>query len=332
MANLKIPAILTDLAHVGPSGLPLIESPWFQRELETCREWGFQLATVGNRVILNFDDDQLVPYWIQREVPAIAWDWQRVLGFLSMESTNIEALAQARLGAPGGTLVFAEEQTAGKGRQGRSWFSPRKAGLYLTLIVRPQQSQKYWPLLSHVASVALVETLQNLFSQNRGVRTPHPDIKWPNDVLIAGKKCAGILLEALPAAGLSAAAVIGVGIDVREGSVPPDLAGEAICLDAIAQAVVPRRRLLVDYLRFFQMIYLSFEQGNHGEVLEKWKSHSSMWDDVEVRIEDGGGSRIARTCGLDDTGALRVRTENGSVETILAGNIYIRRTCADELP
>jgi BirA family transcriptional regulator, biotin operon repressor / biotin---[acetyl-CoA-carboxylase] ligase len=330
MPNLKIPAILTDLAHVGPSGLPLVESPWFQRELEICREWGFQLMVSGDRVTLDFDGDQLVPYWIERETPALAWDYQRVHGFLSVESTNIEALAQARSGVPSGTLICAEEQTAGKGRRGQIWFSPRKAGLYFTLIVKPQQPRKFWPLLTHVASIALVESLRGLYDAGMSACSLYPDIKWPNDVLLSGRKCAGILLEALPAEQSIQAVVVGVGIDVHEGSVPPDLTEDAVCVDAMAHAFVPRRKLLVDFLRCFQTSYLFFEQGNYSEVIERWKGYSSMWNDVEVRIEDGGRSRTVRTCGLDEAGALRVRTPEGSVETILAGNIHIRRARESE--
>lgn len=325
MPNLRHPAILTDLGHVGENGLPISSAPLFQKELELCREWGFHLRYRGERVSLEFDQDQLVPYWLQKETPTIAWDWLRVHGFFRIESTNSEAIELARKGAPGGTLVYTEEQTAGKGRSGRVWLSSAGKGLYFTLILRPKQPLQFWPLLTHVASVALVETLKDFHTLLKVI--PHPldlDIKWPNDVLISGKKCAGILLEMI-AENNNPAAAIGIGINVRKGSVPKSLESAATCLDEMAGAIVPRRLLLVRFLQNFQEFYLSFERGNHRELLDQWKSYSSMWNGTEVLITDGSVQRSAVTCGLNEIGALRVRTPEAKIETIFAGDISIRR-------
>jgi len=324
MSTLKIPAILIDLGHVGENGLPVNPAPWFQQELGLCREWGFRLQSSNNRISLKFDQDQLVPYWLQKETPAIAWDWLRVNGYLRLESTNNEALELARKGAPGGTLVFAEEQTAGKGRSGRSWFSNRGKGLCFTIVLRPTQPVHFWPLLTHVASVSLFETIEELCWD--GI-IPHPlelDLKWPNDVLISGKKCAGILLETTTDAE-NPAAVVGLGINVRPGSVPESLESVATNLDEMAGATVPRRQFLVRFLQRLQQCYLVFEHGKHGELLERWKSHSSMWNGADVWIADGDAGWNAVTCGLNEIGALMVRTPEGQVKTIFAGDVSVKR-------
>jgi BirA family transcriptional regulator, biotin operon repressor / biotin---[acetyl-CoA-carboxylase] ligase len=325
MSTLNYPTILTDLGHVGANGLPLSSATWFQHEMELCKEWGFRFEIVNGRVHLNFDQEQLIPYWIQKETPAIAWDWLRVKGFLRAGSTNGEAMEMARNGAAGGTLVFAEEQTDGKGRKGRSWFSPAQKGLYFTLILRPGQPRKSWPLLTHVTSVALAETLRNLAVD--GI-IPHPldvDIKWPNDVLISGKKCAGILLETASTDEGNPAAVVGLGINVHEGSVPEFLESEAVCLDEMAQTFVPRRQLMVRFLHQFQLCYLLFENGNQKEILRRWKSLSSMWNGIPIWITEGEIRRAGVTCGLNEIGALLVRTTEGKTETIFAGDISVRR-------
>jgi BirA family transcriptional regulator, biotin operon repressor / biotin---[acetyl-CoA-carboxylase] ligase len=324
MTRLKHPAILIDLGHVGKNGLPLNNELWFCNELELCREWGFQLEFANDRVSLKFDHDQLVPYWIQQETPAIAWDWLRVSGFLSIESTNDEALAMARQGAPSGTLIYAEEQIAGKGRKGRTWFSPAKTGLYFTLLLKPTQPRAFWPLLTHMASVALAETLRDLSEQSVIPRPLDIDIKWPNDVLLSGKKCAGILLETA-SEGDSHAAVIGVGINVHPGSVPESLTAEAACLDDMAHSFVPRRLLLVRFLYHLQLRFLMFERGQHSELLEQWKSMSSMWNGARIWITKGNLRQPAETCGLNEIGALLVRMEDGSCETILAGDVSVRK-------
>ena len=325
MDNIKIPNILTDLAHVGTAGLPLTAAPVFLKELEICGQWGYRVEQKNDRVLLYFDDDQIIPYWVQRETPDLAWEGLRVNGFLRIDSTNREAIEQARMGAPNGTLIIAEEQTAGRGRNSRSWFSPPKSGLYFSLIVRPRQSREFWPLLTHAASVALVDTFQELVDTKIIPKTLELDIKWPNDVLISGKKCAGILLETLDE-GHNQAVVIGVGINVRSGSVPDNLSEEAVCIDESAHTTVPRRKILVSYLEQFQAVYISFEKGEHVALLDRWKLHSTMWDGVRIRIEEGSRRRFVVTCGLDKIGALLVRNDEGVMETIHAGDVRIQRT------
>jgi BirA family transcriptional regulator, biotin operon repressor / biotin---[acetyl-CoA-carboxylase] ligase len=325
MTGLKHPSLLIALGHAGENGLPLNNEPWFRRELELCKEWGFQLEFSGDRVCLKFDQDQLTPYWIQQETPAIAWDGLSVSGFLSMESTNSEALAMAKQGAAGGTLVFTEEQTAGKGRIGRSWFSPARTGIYFSLLLKPTQPLEFWPLLTHAASVALAETLREISEQSIIPHSLDIDIKWPNDILLSSKKCAGILLETASVPGDSHAAVIGVGVNVHPGSVPESLRAEATCLDDAAQSFVPRRLLLVRLLHQLQLRYLMFERGEHHELLELWKSMSSMWNGARIWITKGNLRQAAETCGLNEMGALLVRMEEGSYETLLAGDVSVRR-------
>jgi BirA family transcriptional regulator, biotin operon repressor / biotin---[acetyl-CoA-carboxylase] ligase len=325
MSTINHPSLLIDLGHVGPNGLPQNSAPWFQKEMELCREWGFQLKTENGRVSLLFDQEQLVPYWIQQETAAIAWDMFRVKGFFRVESTNSEAVKLVRQGAPSGTLVYAEEQVKGRGRKKRLWFSPAGAGLYFSLIVRSLKPAELWPLLTHVASVALVQTIQSLYDDKIISRPLDVEIKWPNDVLISGKKCAGILLESVQSDNISQAAVIGIGIDVHEGSVPESLRSEAACLDETAGMNVPRRLFLVNYLRHFQNCFLLFEKGKQNEILELWKSFSSMWNGVQVCISDDDTSRTAITCGLNELGALLVRAPGGEVEAVLAGDISVTR-------
>jgi len=321
MSNIEHPSILIDLGHVGDHGLPVLPDAWFQQELELCREWGLKLRCKENRVGLEFDAEQLVPYWIQKETPALAWNFLSVKGFFRTDSTNARALGLARHGAPSGTLVYAEEQTAGRGRNGREWFSPRGAGLYFSLIVRPGQPKNLWPLLTHAASVALAETLRDL-----SVPVPlNVEIKWPNDVLLSGRKCAGILLEMIASGAEEQAAIVGVGIDVRRGSVPEALSSEAVSIEEMAGGSVPRRLLLVKLLRQFQLRYMMFESGQHAELLETWKGLSSIWDGVPVWISEGSGRRKAVTAGINEMGALLVRFETGLLETLVAGDVSVRR-------
>jgi BirA family biotin operon repressor/biotin-[acetyl-CoA-carboxylase] ligase len=326
---IKYPFILTDLAHVGNQGLAVSDESWFQDELALCREWGFPLKINDGRVRIGYDDEMLIPCWVQQEAPAIAWNGLRVSGFLRLDSTNREAYDQALAGASEGTLIYSETQKAGKGRLDRSWFSAAGKGIYLSLILRPVQPWNFWPILTHVAAVALIDALKSAERSMKFTKTLAIDLKWPNDVLLGGKKCAGILLETLTADEDNAAAIIGVGINVHPGSVPEDLADAAVCLDDAAGITVPRRRLFIRFLKYFQNGYQLFQEGKFEEILERWKGFSSMWNGAPVTLFENCRTRNAETCGLDDIGALRVRFEDGSIETVLAGDVRIRRGNAD---
>jgi BirA family transcriptional regulator, biotin operon repressor / biotin---[acetyl-CoA-carboxylase] ligase len=325
MSTLIHPAALIDLGQAGDAGLSFSSDPQFQKELDLCREWGFRLQTTNSRIRLLFDQDQLVPAWIQNETPSTVWDRLRVHGFLRINSTNSEALDLAKRQAPEGTLIYAEEQTTGRGRKNRIWYSPAGTGLYFSIILRPKAPLELWPFLTHVSSIALVETLKELAV---GKQIPSPldiDLKWPNDVLLSGKKCAGILLESLITNGDRPAAIVGLGINVRKGSVPEGLEEEAASLEEMAGGFVPRRQLLVHFLRHFQLCYLMFEQGNYHKLLERWKSYSSMYNGVAVWMGEGETRREAITCGINEMGALLVRTPDGVVQTIYAEDIRISK-------
>ena len=321
---IKYPFILTDLAHVGRQGLAVSSEPWFRDELALCREWDFPLKIEDDRVRIDYDDELLIPCWVQEETPPIVWNGLRVRGFLRLDSTNREACDQARGGAPEGTLIYSETQTAGKGRLNRDWFSVAGKGIYFSLILRPSQPWKFWPILTHVAAVALVDALKSIERYMELPGTLDIDLKWPNDVLLSGRKCAGILLETLTPDETGAAAIIGVGINAHSGSVAEELAGGAICVDDAAGVIVPRRRMLIRFLKYFQNSYQLFQEGKFEEILEKWKGFSSMWNGAPVTLFEGARTRDAVTCGIDKLGALLVRLADGSIETVMAGDVRLR--------
>jgi BirA family biotin operon repressor/biotin-[acetyl-CoA-carboxylase] ligase len=173
------------------------------------------------------------------------------------------------------------------------------------------------------ASIALAQSVHELPARS-DVRSPAIALKWPNDVLVSGKKIAGFLLEIAQTETRWPAAVLGCGINVSAGAFPADLAHCATALALQTGLAVPRRRLAVRFLAHLQAGYNLLEQGKQGEVLEIWKSFSSMWNEAPVSIVEGNQRRNAVTCGLSDDGALLVKTESGRVETLLAGDVTVR--------
>ena len=270
------------------------------------------------------DDDRLDPAAIERETPSIAWNRLSVVAFPEIGSTNDEALRRAREGAPVGLLVIAEHQTEGRGRKGRRWKSPPGSGLCFSLLVRPVSPRRHWPLLSLLTSVAVARSIEDVAASLEGIRRAvRVDLRWPNDVLLSGRKAAGILIETTDAPDGSGAVVIGVGVNVGVDSVPPGMEGSAASLSREAGVTVPRRPLLAAFLQRFQEEYLLFERGERNAILDRWKARSSMWDGVRVRVGEAGAWREATTCGLSDSGAIRVRLPDGSEQALMAADVSV---------
>ncbi len=276
-------------------------------------------------IVAQDDADRLDPAKIAKETPSIAWDRLSVVGLSEIGSTNDEAARRVREeNAPAGLLVFAEYQTAGKGRKGRSWTSPRGSGLCFSLVVHPVSPQQFWPLISLLTSVAVARSIDDLARSGTVRRSLRVDLKWPNDVLLSGKKVAGILIETAGSPRGPGAVVVGVGVNVGIESVPAGLESSATSLSREAGAGVPRRPLLVSFLRHFQQEYLLFERGERTAILDHWKACSSMWNGASVRVCEGNDCREAITCGLSDSGAIRVRLADGSEETLIAADVSVR--------
>jgi BirA family transcriptional regulator, biotin operon repressor / biotin---[acetyl-CoA-carboxylase] ligase len=214
------------------------------------------------------------------------------------DSTNEQAKALAAAGAPDGTLVTADEQTAGRGRQGRVWTAPPGSSVLLSLILRELDERH--ELLPLAAAVAVCVALP-----------VEAAIKWPNDVWIARRKVAGILVEGRPQEGW---AVLGLGVNVTTYEFPPELSETATSL-RIAGAETSRDRVLEDLVRSLT----NWLDAPRDEVLAAWRARDALKGEP-VRWSDGAGTAD----GIDDSGALRVQTDNGLV-TLDAGEVHLLR-------
>jgi len=323
MTGVRVPELLNQLARAGPAGLPLRACQEPARELDMLRQAGIPLMVDCDRCFLVLNDDVMVPELLQREVALTAWKGMPVIGFLETGSTNEEAWALARRGARAGTVIYAEKQTSGKGRLGRTWFSPSGTGIYLSAILRPNRPMEFWPLLSLAASAALVAALVDM-GREKSLPQILIESKWPNDVLISGKKTAGILVEAAQS-GSDAFAIVGCGINVSAGSIPPGLEDQATAISVEFGIAVPRRYVAARFLSRLQNFCELFEAGENETILEKYKAASSIWKGVPIWVIDGNSRKPAVTCGLSRTGGLRVRMDSGEEETLLAAEVSVRR-------
>lgn len=225
--------------------------------------------------------------------------------FEEVGSTNDIALEMARSGAPEGTVVTARSQSKGRGRRGREWFDKPGESILMSVILRPKLPLNRYSELAFVAAVALAQCLSGSF----GVE---PALKWPNDVLIGGRKVAGILVEAG-----QGAAIVGVGVNVNQSEFPPELAGEAtsvaieagsgLDVDALTQA-------LIDSL--FAAYQLPFE-----EILTRWRKY--MWGlGCSVDVVTEGVTVSGTIAGIDSDGALLL-DQAGGVRRIVAADAVL---------
>lgn len=233
--------------------------------------------------------------------------------FATTGSTNTEALEAARAGAPHGSVYFADEQTAGRGRGGHRWDSQPGAGLYVSALLRLPLPAERLSLLPLAAGLAQAEAIQAV----AGVSI---DLRWPNDLLIGDRKAGGILVESKLDGGALAFAVVGIGINVHQRSFDAELTTPATSLDLAAGRTVSRQVLLVALLKFLECETISLCNSEAASELLARVTRRSTWiSGRRVRVH-GPQACTGITSGLDANGFLRVRTPQGIV-TVQTGGI-----------
>jgi BirA family biotin operon repressor/biotin-[acetyl-CoA-carboxylase] ligase len=240
---------------------------------------------------------------------------RRVLCHREVTSTNAVAAELAASGEREGTVVLAERQTAGRGRFGRAWASPPGLGLWFSTILRPPIPVAGAPVLTQVAAVAVAEGIEE-------VAGPLPGgIKWPNDLLLAGRKVAGILTELLARAE-GAAIILGVGVNVNQGpgDFPAALGGKAGSVAMAAGRTVPRADLLRALLQRLDGRYREFLTTGPGPALVEARRRSLTLGQA-VRAREGVEEVTGRAIRLEADGALAVQLPDGQVRRLMAGEV-----------
>jgi BirA family biotin operon repressor/biotin-[acetyl-CoA-carboxylase] ligase len=229
--------------------------------------------------------------------------------YASLPSTMLVAAHLAAAGAKHGTAVLADHQSAGKGRLGRSWHSEPDAGLYLSTVLRLPFSGTAFPALTLAVGLAVRDAIDEV----TGLQC---DLRWPNDLLLADRKCAGILLS------LEGGAVVaGIGINVNHASFPMELDAEAISLRLFGMREYSREQICIAVLaavdRYCELV------STHGveSILRLFAACSTFASGRRVVVDQSNGRVEGVTAGLDEQGFLRVRKDDGALVTILAGGV-----------
>lgn len=276
-------------------------------EIEAVRNRGYRLKTAG---------DILSQAEILSSIPG-SWAGREILYLDEVDSTNTAAKKAAENGAVHGTLVVSERQTGGKGRRGRAWDSPRGTGIFMTLILRPNMAPVHASMLTLVAALAVADGI-------RECTGAESLIKWPNDIVMSGKKVCGILTEMSADPDCINYVAVGIGINVNMEEFPEEIRGVAASIFTETGKKTKRSLLISAVMAAFERYY---------EVFMKTTDMSGLLEDYNgklancgrtVRVLDPAGEYSGTAIGIDREGELLVEMEDTTVRRVLSGEVSVR--------
>ena len=283
------------------------------KAVKNLQEDGHRILAVTNKgYMLETESDLLSEEGIRFRLPE-KYRGCGILVYSTIDSTNTQAKKLALDKAPHGTIILAEEQTAGRGRYGKSFFSPRAAGLYLSVILKPDKGASDTQMITVAAAVSVCRAIEKLTDKK-------PQIKWVNDIFLDGKKICGILSEAVTdfESGSIESLVVGVGVDcaMKEELVPLELRGIIGSLDAFG---LSRNALAAEIAG---EIFGLFERLGDREIIDEYRAHSLMFG-KEISFIQSNELKSAKVKGISDNGGLVVTLESGEEKTLNSGEVTI---------
>ena len=285
------------------------------KEIQKLREEGYKiLAQPHAGYQLVGTPDRLIPQELSWNLAADRIG-KRIHAYETTDSTMDVAHRLAAAGEPEGSVVVAEGQSQGRGRLGRSWLSPKSKGIYASVILRPSLRLSEVPLVTLMAAVAVSRAIQ----AGTGLS---PEIKWPNDVLIRGKKVAGILTELNAEVDRVNYIVVGIGMNVNSGET--QLPAHATSISEELGTKVERVKLARVLLAELDKIYSEFLNQGSQAILEAWRGFAQFLGH-RVRVMKEDRALEGQAVDVDSSGALLIRTDTGFVEPVSAGEVVIVR-------
>ncbi len=275
---------------------------------------GYQIESTprkGYRFLKS--SEMLLPEEIAEGLDTEILGKQEIVHLKETDSTNAHAKDLAARGAPEGTLVVAEKQTGGRGRKGRVWFSPPDGGIYASIILRPPMPPSQVPKLTFVTAVAAAETLLHL-------TTLHVRIKWPNDILVNGRKVAGILTEITTDMDAVDYAVVGLGMNVNTRAFPDDIRNLATSLLIESGERFERAVLLREFLRQEEACYRGLQAFGFEPILKRWKELASIIGQ-KLQVEMIDATYTGHVEAIDPDGILILKDSDGISHRILSGDV-----------
>ncbi|MCK9267488.1 MAG: biotin--[acetyl-CoA-carboxylase] ligase [Alkaliphilus sp.] len=286
------------------------------KHINILKEQGYNIETApGKGYRLLEMEDKLLPGEIEN-ILSNKVIGKQIIYFDSIDSTN--GYAKKKIDQlKDGTVILAERQTAGRGRRGRGWVSPEGTGIWMSIVLKPDIPPREGIKMTQIAVAAVCKSIRELTKLDAL-------IKWPNDIVINGKKVCGILTEMAGELNKINYIVIGIGINVNVKDFPEEIKKHASSLFIEGNKKIDRKILLVDILKKFENLYGAYMRNlNLNETLSIVRNYSAILG-KNIRIIQGKSVKMAGAVDINDDGLLLVETENGSRELISSGEISIR--------
>ncbi|HMM68851.1 MAG TPA: biotin--[acetyl-CoA-carboxylase] ligase [Gudongella oleilytica] len=286
------------------------------KHVNALREDGYEIESVTRRGYRLISSPDIINYDEVKGELTASLIGKKLIHFQSVGSTNDKAKELA-VKAEEGTVIVAEEQTSGKGRLGRSWSSPGRKGIYASIILKPDMEPFNAAKLTLLGAAAVALALEDCGIESQ--------IKWPNDIIINGKKAAGILTEMSSELGIVNYIILGIGINVNQSveELPPELMDRATSLMIAAGKAIQRKHLLAQVLNRLDELYAQFkETGDIDQALDICRERSAVIG-KDIIVVQGRKQRPGHAVSINHDGELMVRFDEG-LEQVISGEVSIR--------
>ncbi len=278
---------------------------------------GYEIEAVRNRGYrLKFMGDVLSQAELESSIDS-KWAGKHILYFDETDSTNTEIKKAAERDAVQGTLAVADYQSMGKGRRGRSWTAPHGVGIWMSMLLRPKLPPTCASMLTLVAALAVADGISEVCNLEA-------KIKWPNDIVVNGKKVCGILTEMSTELDFINYIVTGIGINVANSDFPEDIRDVATSLYIETGMEIRRSQLIAAIMRAYEKYYEKFtETRDMSLLLDLYNSRLANCD-ARVRVLSPGNEYSGTALGINKMGELLVRTDDGKINEVLSGEVSVR--------
>ena len=287
------------------------------KAVNQLKEEGYQIEAVRNRGYHMVDSPDILTREELISMMDTDWAGQKIYYFDEIDSTNTCAKQLGEQGASHGTLIVAEEQSAGRGRRGRTWESPAGSSIYMSILLRPEIPPVNAPMLTLAMGLSAAEGLQEYTSLDI-------QIKWPNDIILNRKKLAGILTEMSTEIDCINYVIIGTGINVNMKQLPAELAKKATSLRLETGRIMRRSEIIALIMKKFEKNYQLFMENGDLRRLQEEYNNLLITREKEVRIIESQEEYDAYALGINEKGELLVRESDGTMKAISSGEISVR--------
>lgn len=288
------------------------------KHINVIKEEGYEIQAISRKGYKVISSPDILTFEEIKNFINTKYIGENILHYDSIGSTNSKAKELAETGCAHGTVVISEEQTSGRGRLGRNWVSPKYKGIWMSIILRPNITTQNASQITLIGAAAAQKAIMKM-----GVKT---SIKWPNDIIINGKKVCGILTEMSGEIDHINYLVMGIGINVNleAEDIPMELKDVATSLKLESGKFMDRKLLVANILNIFEELYYDFvENGNIKETIDVCRKNSMLLS-KEIQLVSRGEIRIAKAIDISDAGELLVENEQGIIEYIVSGEVSIR--------